>query len=121
MSLENSFANTHLPFCLERQENGRTIVLNGKLQPLGFVSNKGLDYSKLPIATDLSFITEDLVPRIACWTESRGKRIYLCDDPLLLCRDSERMKAYVKRLGQLLFLTRQREINGVPLVIIDKH
>lgn len=112
MSLKDTFANTHLPYCLQEQEGGRYIVLNGNMQPVGFTKDRKSGYKDLPISVDLSFMTDKFVQKIFQCTENDPKRIYLCDDPTLLITDKERMSAYWKRVKYLMTATRQVEVQG---------
>jgi len=110
MSFENDFANTCLPFCIERQPDGAFMILNGNFLPIGVASSsREVDFCEWPIYHKLSFIKKENIPSFSCWIEPNKGRLFLCDDPKLLYTDPARLDAYMRRLQRILFL--EKEIN----------
>lgn len=55
------FRSVHLPYCLEKQEDGSYVVLNREYAPIGFTQRK--DYNQLPIFVKIKNLTPKLAEK----------------------------------------------------------
>jgi len=92
---------THLPYCLERQDDGRYVVLNREYNPVGFCTTERLDYSKYPVAVKISRLTAKTAARLSYNNDPKIDRIYLYNDGCIPTSSSAHMAAYLQSLAIL--------------------
>ena len=101
MSLHD-FRSVFMPYCLDKQEDGRYVVLNREYKPIGFNVKDFFNYKEYPICSNIAGITPKLAAKLS-WSKSEDtKRIYLYNDSCIPTDSAANMKAYLSRL-QLLF------------------
>lgn len=102
--LSEELRHTHFPYCLDRQEDGRYVVLNRNYKPLGFMVGEWVEYSDFPVGVRL----KGLGPKTAAKLSWEGKeelgRIYLYNDGCIPTHGPGHMQAYLQRLAVLMGL-----------------
>ena len=88
----------HLPYCLERLEDGRYVILNREYKPIGFKTSSWIDYEKYPIAVKFKRLTAKTAEKISARASGNLKEIYLYNDGCVPTRSAKNMEAYLKRL-----------------------
>lgn len=87
-----------LPYCIQRQPDGRYVVLNRNYKPLGFRTADFLEYEQYPIAVKFKGLT----PKKAASLSARGSEnleaITLYNDSCIPTASAANMKAYLSRL-----------------------
>jgi hypothetical protein len=89
----------HLPYCIDRQEDGSYVVLNREYKPLGFKTNERIDYSVYPIGVRLPGLRPATAAKISYSGSSDLSRIYLYEDGCVPTDKPAYMEAYLKRLA----------------------
>src|SRR5262245_56006127 len=96
------FRAVHLPYCLERLDDGRYVVLNREYKPLGFNTSDFIKYKNYPmIAVRFGRLTQKLAARVSIDGDSSLERIFLYDDGSNPIRSKKNMQEYLKRLELL--------------------
>jgi len=95
---------THFPYCLERLDDGRYVVLNRRHKPLGFLSAERVTYEDYPVAVKLKGLTEKLAMQLDIKGRPHLDKIRLYDDGTIPTTSQANMDAYLKRLGLLMKL-----------------
>ena len=91
----------HLPYCLQRLDDGRYVVLNRDYKPLGFHTRDHVDYVAYPIAVKLKGLTERVASTLAHNGSGALDKIYLYDDGSVPTASTANMSAYMERLAIL--------------------
>lgn len=110
MGLED-FNDVFLPYCLDRQTDGRYAVLNREYKPVGFYTGAHVVYKEYPVLVKFKGLTKTKLDKLS-WDGKGGlKRIYLYDTgrnhPL---RSKAHMRAYLEKLEILAKLPIVRAI-----------
>lgn len=96
----NDFRAVFFPYCLEKQPDGRYVVLNREYKPVGFNTYEWIKYEDFPVAVWLS-----MTPLRASKLSFKGSKdtdhIFLYDDGSNPVRSKANMKAYLSRLELL--------------------
>ncbi len=100
MSL-NNFREVHLPYCLEKQEDGGYVVLNREYKPLGFAKREHYKYSDYPIVVKIKGLTPSKASEISFKGAENLDKIYLYDNSCLPETSPENMQSYLARLAIL--------------------
>lgn len=115
MSLDN-FSAVFLPYCIDRQKDGRYAVLNREYKPVGFYTNDFINYKEYPVLVKF----KGLGPKTAAKISHEGKQnldfIYLYGCNPIASEAS--MKAYLARLKILAKLSIE-EPNRISIKNID--
>src|SRR5687767_9310467 len=97
----SDFRCVHLPYCLQRMEDGRYVVLNREYKPLGFQTYDFINYRDFPMAVRFKRLT----PRVAAKLSSRGSanldRIFLYHDGCIPTDSPAKMRLYLNRIAIL--------------------
>lgn len=97
---------THFPYCLNRLQDGRYIILNRNYKPLGVQTSEWVTYE-----TEPTVISINLTPAKAkaiSWEGSENvDRVYLYNDGCIPTDGAAHMSAYLKRLGVLMNIKRK--------------
>jgi hypothetical protein len=93
----------HLPYCVDRQPDGRYVILNRNYKPLGFVVNEYVKYDEYPITHHIR-ITPKKAAKISYKGSEELGRIYLYNDGCIPIRSKKNMDAYLERLAVLMSL-----------------
>ncbi|MDZ8188995.1 MAG: hypothetical protein RMX96_29595 [Nostoc sp. ChiSLP02] len=94
----NDFRSVFLPYCLEKQSDGRYVVLNREYKPVGFKTTEHIEYQDYPICVELKGIGSATVAKLSYNGDSNTDRIYLYNDGCVPTESAEYMKNYLKRL-----------------------
>lgn len=97
----NDFRSVHLPYCLQRQPDGRHVVLNREYKPLGFNSNAHVNYEDYPILFKMERFTEAVAMRVSCNGSRDRNQVLLYNDGCFPTSSAKNMKAYLERLAIL--------------------
>lgn len=96
----SDFRRYFLPYCLERQKDGRYLVLNRQYNPVGFLGQNASEFREQPVAVKLK-----ITPRTAMKISHKGSgdldAIYLYDDGSSPVSSARNMNAYLDRLKYL--------------------
>ena len=90
-----------LPYCLQRQPDGRYVALNREYKPLGWTEKDWVDYADYPIAMKLKGMTAKKAASIDWASRENIERIYLYNDGCIPTDSAAHMKAYCERLAKL--------------------
>jgi hypothetical protein len=101
----SDFRSVFLPYCLDRQPDGRYVVLNRKYKPVGFLTKDHIEYSDYPVCVKFKGLGEVTAAKISFNGDSNVNRIYLYNDGCIPTNSSEYMADYLKRLEILSKLT----------------
>ncbi|TAE59412.1 MAG: hypothetical protein EAZ76_05520 [Nostocales cyanobacterium] len=96
MSLE--FRAIFFPYCLQKQSDGRYVVLNRRYKPLGFNTLEHIEYEKYPICVKLKGLGSKTAAKLSWNGDSNTDIIYLYNDGCIPTNSSQDMKNYLKRL-----------------------
>ncbi|WP_416046711.1 hypothetical protein [Cupriavidus basilensis] len=105
--------STFLPYCVERQPDGRYAVLNREYKPVGFWTNAYVTYADYPILVKIKGLTPKRASLISHDESSNTDLIFLYDDGCVPTESAAHMNAYLKRLAVLAKL----EIDGTPAIV----
>jgi hypothetical protein len=95
------FRAIFLPYCLERQPEGGYAVLNRDYKPIGFLTDKWIEYDKYPVLVQLNGIGRAKAAKLCCKGNGDKERIYLYSDDSNPVRSEANMQAYLARLKTL--------------------
>ena len=90
-----------LPYCLERLEDGRYVVLNRNYRPIGFRTVEHVMYEAYPIALRFKGLTPQVAAKLSFDGKSGLEQIRLYGDGCLPTEGTQQMKAYMARLALL--------------------
>ena len=97
-----------LPYCIDRLEDGRHVVLNRRYKPLGFITLDHVIYDEYPIASEIIGLDDKLATKLSWNGNSSLQRIYLYNDDTNPITNEENMNAYLERLKILATLKMKR-------------
>lgn len=101
----DEFRGAYLPYCIDRQPDGRYVVLNRMYKPLGFRTRDWVDYENYPISIKLRGLGPAVAAKISARGDSSLDRIYLYHDGCIPTASPKDWEAYQKRLAILAKLT----------------
>lgn len=93
---------THFPYCLERQPDGRHVVLNRNYKPIGFFTADWVNYADHPVAVKIKNIGPKQAAALSYEGNPSVDHIYLYNDGCIPTRSAEHMQAYLQRLAALM-------------------
>lgn len=94
----NDFRAVFFPYCLDKQPDGRYVVLNRKHKPIGFKTSENVKYEDYPICVELKAIDSETAAKLSYKGDSNTDRIYLYNDGCVPTASAEHMKNYLERL-----------------------
>lgn len=89
------------PYCIQRLDDGRYIVLNRRYKPLGVASDTHVVYEESPAACHMK-ITPDIARRLSWLGDDSIERIALYDGSENMLEHPDHLAAYVERLALLM-------------------
>jgi len=98
------FLRVVLPYCIERQQNGRYVALNRDYKPVGFRTSEYIDYAAYPVAFELKGLTRAKAGQIDCRGRENPDQIWLYDDGCIPTCSARAMRDYLDRLAILATL-----------------
>lgn len=97
----NDFRSVFLPYCFEKQRDGRYAVLNREYKPVGFWTKEHVNYDDHPVLVKLKGITPALASQISYNGSKDLRRIFLYDDTSNPVRSRANMQAYLAKIERL--------------------
>ena len=91
-----------MPYCLQKQKNGKYVVLNRKYKPVGFCTNEHLNFEKYPICFKMRGINSKTAASLSVTGDDNTNNIYLYSDKTIPTKNKENMRRYFDRLQKLL-------------------
>lgn len=91
----------HLPYCIQRQPDGRYVILNRDYKPLGFRTQERVEYGDYPVSVKLKGLTKRLAAQLSWEGSSDLDKIHLYDDGCVPTDSAKKMQAYMQRLSIL--------------------
>ena len=104
-----------LPYCLDRQEDGRWVILNRDYKPLGMLTRDFVRYEDHAVAAYLGGLTAAVRQRLED-RDNSPDRIYLYDDGSVPTSSKEAWAKYSSKLEALAKLT----VSTEPITKADK-
>lgn len=95
---------THLPYCLSKQADGRYVVVNRRYKPLGFTTKEWVKYEEHPVGWALKGLTAKRIAALSWSGSESADMIYLYNDGCIPTDSAAHMAAYCKRLALLMKL-----------------
>lgn len=99
----DDFRAVYFPYCIERQADGKYVVLNREYKPVGFNTKEFIKYDKYPVKVALK-LTPSRVTKLADGGENDGDRIYLYGDSTNPLRSKNNFDRYLEKLRLLATL-----------------
>jgi hypothetical protein len=100
----NEIRAVALPYCLERQPDGRYVILNRHYKPLGFMTHDRVDYNAYPIAVKFKRLTRATATKLSARGNDDLEKIWLYDDASVPTTSARNMQQYLERLKVLMSL-----------------
>lgn len=100
--LLHNFFTTHMPYCLDLQQDGRYVVLNREYKPIGFHTEDFIKYSDFPVSVNFKKLSPGVVAQLSVDGNSDPSRIHLYCDSYQTLTTPLLMNAYLKRLRLLM-------------------
>lgn len=95
------FRAVFLPYCIQKLDDGRFVVLNRDYKPLGFKTREHIVYEDYPICVNMPGLTSRVAEKLS-WKESpETKEIFLYNDGSVPTRSAGDMNRYLDRLARL--------------------
>jgi hypothetical protein len=94
----SDFRAVFLPYCLEKQADGRYVVLNREYKPVGFLTTEFVTYDQHPVLVKLKGLTAKRAALLSAKGDPGIERIYLYNDACVPTHDNASMKAYLAKL-----------------------
>lgn len=102
------FRTAFLPYCLQKQPDGRYAVLNRRYKPIGFVTNDHIAYEAYPVLVTIRGLTARKVALLSHDSNPNADTIYLYNDGCVPTRGKKNMRAYLSRIELLASMTVSR-------------
>jgi hypothetical protein len=100
----NDFRAVFLPYCLQKQPDGRYAVLNRRYKPVGFQTREYLKYEDYPICVKLKGLRSTNAAKISFDGNPDTDTIYLYNDGCVPTHSTKHMRDYLQRLEMLAAL-----------------
>lgn len=96
-----------LPYCLDRQADGRYAILNRDYKPVGMAvaRNPAVTYDDHPCLVHLSGLTARRAAALSARGDGTPQRVYLYDDGCVPTDSDAHWQAYSQRLAEIARLT----------------
>jgi len=98
------FVTVFLPYCLEKQPDGKYAVLNREYKPVGFKTTELVKYSDYPVCVEIKRMTPTLAASLSCHGKQDTDKIHLYDDVSDPRHSRANLSAYLDRLSSLATL-----------------
>ena len=87
-----------LPYCLEKIENNKYVVLNRAYKPLGLLTNERVDYDLYAVKIRM---TAEMAKSLSFSQNTDVDKVYLYDDSCVPTSGSGHMTKYLERVAKL--------------------
>jgi hypothetical protein len=95
------FSLIFLPYCLQRQSDGRYAVLNRDYKPVGFMTEERLEYEDYPVLVKIKGMTPKIASKLSYNECPDLDAIYLYDDLSNPSLGAANRRKYLDRLRTL--------------------
>jgi hypothetical protein len=92
------FRAVFLPYCLQKQEDGRYAVLNREYKPVGFYTKDWVKYEEHPVLVKLKGLTKAKSAKLSDKGETNLDEIFLYNDATNPVRSKANMRSYLTKL-----------------------
>lgn len=99
--MTDDFRSFYLPYCLQKQPDGRYAVLNRRYKPLGFITGEHIDYAAYPSLAKMR-MTAKLAAGLSWKGDTDVETVYLYNDGTNPVLSAKNMAAYMERLARLM-------------------
>ena len=100
MSL-GDFRAVFMPYCLQKQEDGRYAVLNREYKPVGFFTGDYIKYDEHPVLVKIKGLTPAKAAKLSYQGDNDTNFIYLYNDGCKPTRSKRDMDSYLEKLALL--------------------
>ncbi|NTW20934.1 MAG: hypothetical protein HEQ12_11375 [Aphanizomenon flos-aquae DEX188] len=97
MSL-GDFRAVFLPYCLQKEPDGRYRILNRRYKPVGLTITEFINYEDYPVCVNLKSLGQTTAAKLSWKGDPDTDKIYLYNDGCVPTENSENMQNYLKRL-----------------------
>ena len=104
MSL-GDFRAVFFPYCLQKQEDGRYVVLNRDYNPVGFYTRDWVKYEEHAVLVKFKGLTKAKAAKLSDKGETNLDKIYLYNDKTNPVRSKANMRSYLAKLEILAGLS----------------
>lgn len=101
---QGEMRHTHFPYCLEKMDDGRYVLLNRKYKPIGFMVGEHVTYEDHPVGMRLPGLTAAVASQLDVKGRDGLDKIWLYDQGSVPTASPANLDAYFKRLGLLMTL-----------------
>lgn len=95
------FRAVFLPYCLQKQKDGRYAVLNREYKPVGFYTKEWVEYAEHPVLVKIKGLTKAKAAKLSVGGKANLDTIFLYDDATNPVRGRANMRAYLAKLEVL--------------------
>jgi hypothetical protein len=95
------FRAVFLPYCLERQEDGRYVVLNRDYKPIGFKTRDWVKYEDYPVRVKFKRLTKAMAAKLSADGKYDLDKIWLYKDGTVPIHSKANMRLYLTKLEML--------------------
>lgn len=102
---QRDFRAVFFPYCLEKQEDGRYVILNRQYKPIGFYTKDHVQYEEHPVLVRLKGLTKAKAAKLSDKGETSLDKIFLYNDKTNPVLSKANMHLYLAKLEILANLT----------------
>ena len=92
------FRSVFLPYCIEKQTDGRYAVLNREYKPVGFCTRDHIQYDKYPVLVKFKRFTKATAAKLSWEGKGDVERIFLYNDGCVPTASASAMRKYLDKL-----------------------
>jgi hypothetical protein len=92
------FRAVFLPYCLQKQTDGRYAILNRRYKPVGLTLEEFFKYEDYPVCVELKGLGPKTAVKLSYRGDPNVDKIYLYNDGCAPTESAEHMQNYLKRL-----------------------
>ena len=97
----NDYRAVFMPYCLQKQKDGRYAVLNREYKPLGFKTSEWINYDNNPVCVNIKGIRPATAKKLSCHRSEDTDDIFLYHDGCNPLIDEDYMADYLEKLELL--------------------
>ena len=97
----SDFRTMFFPYCLQKQKDGRYVVLNREYKPVGFKPHGFIRYGDYPVCIEIQGIGPDTARKLSYNGSLNTDEIFLYNDECNPIKDVKYMVVYLKKLELL--------------------
>jgi hypothetical protein len=94
----SDFRSIFLPYCLQKQPDGRYAVLNREYKPVGFYTRGHVEYADHPVLVKFKGLTKAKAAKLSAKGDPDPDEIFLYNDGCVPTHTSAHMKAYLAKI-----------------------